>query len=552
LALQWPVLTSEPVFTRMNASVTAGMVVLGSYLTIQKRERFTGLAFITAGVCWPMIALDVYPGWGGYLAFLLGGGATFFTPLGWGILRYGRPRLAYRSERLYILLCALLTSGTGAAFSLFTKPEWVGLPAHARWPALVTNEVTRTVGAVLLCLGFQVLACYFLLLVRRMLREAPPTRKDAIRPLCIFGVAFGFGSSVVYIVATLDAGLLPLHRVATIIGAFALTLACGLGISMTRQDLMSTRLIDRLPNFRTPESVARYLKDILKDESVELLYLDPGSSSLIDADGRLRIAEQEIHSDRFHAWIWGSDGSRIGLLTAHPLMRNDKTTLASLARIVTILAENARLQAILRLRVEQLNAMRIAQQLAFEQAREQFHRDLHDGVQQTIAAARMDLDAFAEAATTEENQQAITQLDAKLRLALEEVHSLKEGTQPPELGFGLKPAVDRVVAELRLAARCQVTETDLGVLTIPVYYLIRESLTNVHKHARAGVVEVNVTTDGRMIYIVIRDNGVGGVVDCEHGGIDGMRHRVQELGGRFQIISPVGVGTTMKASVPCV
>jgi hypothetical protein len=81
LLLQWPALTSEPAFTRMNACVTAGMVVMGSYLTIQQRERFTGLAFITAGVCWPLIALDVYPGWGGYLAFLFGGGATLSVPL---------------------------------------------------------------------------------------------------------------------------------------------------------------------------------------------------------------------------------------------------------------------------------------------------------------------------------------------------------------------------------------------------------------------------------------------------------------------------------------
>lgn len=551
LLLQWPVLTSEPVFTRMNACVTAGMIALGSYLAIRKRERFTGLAFIVTAVCWPIIALDVYPGWGGYLAFVLGGGATFFVPLGWGILRYGRPRLAHRAERRYILLCALLTSGTAAAFSLFTTPELVGISARASWPTLVANEVARTVGAVLLCLGFQVLAWYFLLLVRRMLQEAPPTRRDAIRPLCIFGVAFGFGSSVVYTIATFDPDLLPLHTVAIVIGTFALTLTCGLGISIVRQDLLSARLIDSLPQSRTPDSVARYLKDILKDESVELLYMDP-HSNLIDGDGHRRLMDEELHSPRFHAWIRGSDGTRIGLLTAHPLMRNDTTTLASLARIVTILAENARLQAVLRMRVEQLSATRIAQRLAFEQAREQFHRDLHDGVQQTIAAARMDLDAFADAATAEDHQQAIAQLDAKLRLALEEVHNLKDGTQPPELRFGLKPAVDRAVADLRLAAQCRVTNTDLGVLTVPVYYLIRESLTNVHKHAQAGMVEIDVATDGRMINITIHDDGTGGATDREHGGIGGMRQRVEELGGRFEISSPAGMGTTMKASVPCV
>jgi signal transduction histidine kinase len=88
---------------------------------------------------------------------------------------------------------------------------------------------------------------------------------------------------------------------------------------------------------------------------------------------------------------------------------------------------------VLRLRVAQLTATRTAQQLAFEQAREEFRRDLHDGVQQTIAAARLDLDGLAEAETPEEREQAIAQLHVKLRFALDQVHSLKRGVDPPEL-----------------------------------------------------------------------------------------------------------------------
>jgi signal transduction histidine kinase len=427
----------------------------------------------------------------------------------------------------------------------------MGLPADANWPTLWADKRGYTIGAVLLCVGFQVLAVYFLLLVRRVLREAPPTRRDAIRPLCTFGVAFGFGSGLVFTVATFAPRVLPLHAVAGIIGAFALILTSGLGVSMARQNLLSARFVDRLPDSQTPESVARYLKEVLKDESVELLYVDPESAGLIDADGRHRPVEPELETHRFRSWVWGSDGSRIGLLTGQPLLENDKAALGSLRRIVTILAENARLQAVLRMRVAQLTATRAAQQFAFEQAREEFHRDLHDGVQQTIAAALLDLEGLAEADLPEKREQAIALLDAKLRIALEEVHSLKQGVRPPALQCGLTRAIDRVVAELRLVARIRITDADLGALTLPVYYLIREALTNVHKHAHAGMVEIDVATDGRTIDVEVRDDGVGGAADRGHGGIGGMRQRTVELGGHFTINSSAGVGTTVRVSVPC-
>jgi PAS domain S-box-containing protein len=250
---------------------------------------------------------------------------------------------------------------------------------------------------------------------------------------------------------------------------------------------------------------------------------------------------------RFHR----SDGAAIWTdLTVSPV-RNELDDPVYQLALLDDVSEQHQLQAALRMRVAQLTATRTAQQLAFEQAREEFYRDLHDGVQQTIAAARIDLDGFAEAEEPEEREQMLTQLHAKLGLALEQVHSLKKRVDPPELRFGLKPAIDRVIAELRLVARCQITDADLGVLTLPVYYLVRESLTNVHKHARAGLVEINVVTDGGTIDIAVWDDGIGGVTIPEHGGITGMRKRVEELGGQFEINSPISVGTTVKASIPC-
>lgn len=549
LLVQQPVLTDEPVYALVNAAVAASMVTLGSYLAIQQRERFTGLAFVVAGVSWPLITLDIHPGWGPWVSFVLGGGATFFPAVAWGVLRYGRPRLTHRSERLFLPVCAMLTTGNGVVFSLFAQPEWLGFPADANWPTVWPDAFAFTIAALWLTTGFNLLAVGFLLLVRQLLREASPMQRLEIRPLCLFGVALGIGSSAVFTVTTFAPDLLSFHALTIVVGVLALSCTAGLGVAMARREMRAARLVARLPSSRSPESVSRYLREVLQDRTAELLFVDPDSGLLVDAGGFRR--EGSGDTAQFREPIHDETGAEIAVLVGDPRLRDDTAALAPLRRIVTILADNARLQALLRMQVVQLTASRTAQQLAFVQAREQFHRDLHDGVQQTLAAARMDLDGIAEAGGPGERERMAADLQAKLALALDQVHSLKRGVQPPELRHGLKPAIDRAVADLRLDARCRITDADLGSLTLPVYYLVRESLTNVHKYAGSDRVDVDVLRDGDTVVVAVSDQGVGGAMVSPHGGIDGMRRRVEELGGRWELSSPVGGGTTLRASVPC-
>ena len=218
----------------------------------------------------------------------------------------------------------------------------------------------------------------------------------------------------------------------------------------------------------------------------------------------------------------------------------------SFAKVLAIVAENQQLHAVLRMRLAQLGAVRTAEQLAFERAREQFRRDLHDGVQQTIAAARMDLEGIRdEAGADTPVGAAAADLDGKLRLALEQIRSLKQGGLPPELSFGLDTAVDRTIAELRMAATIRIDADDLGMLTLPVYYLIREALTNTHKHAGPADARGRRRADGGgFVDVAVRDTGAGGATVAPGGGLAGLRDRVVELGGTLDVHSPPGAGTT--------
>ena len=78
-----------------------------------------------------------------------------------------------------------------------------------------------------------------------------------------------------------------------------------------------------------------------------------------------------------------------------------------------------------------------------------------------------------------------------------------------------------------------------------------EALTNVHKHAHATETLVRVHTANDELRLEIMDNGVGGAQPDPHGGgVTGMRARVSELGGRFELHSSPGNGTKVIAAWP--
>lgn len=122
----------------------------------------------------------------------------------------------------------------------------------------------------------------------------------------------------------------------------------------------------------------------------------PGRQILIDGSGRRRDLPDPARRDRFAQWILGTGGERVAVIVGDPMLRDDPAAVGSFAKVLSIVAENQQLHAVLRMRLVQLSALRTAERLAFDRAREQFRRDLHDGVQQTIAAARMDLDGIRD------------------------------------------------------------------------------------------------------------------------------------------------------------
>ena len=84
------------------------------------------------------------------------------------------------------------------------------------------------------------------------------------------------------------------------------------------------------------------------------------------------------------------------------------------------------------------------------------------------------------------------------------------------------------------------------------YYVAAEALANVAKYAGASGATVRVVEDeeAQAIVVEVTDDGVGGADPARGSGLEGLEDRVESLDGTFEIESPPGGGTRIRATIP--
>jgi PAS domain S-box-containing protein len=201
----------------------------------------------------------------------------------------------------------------------------------------------------------------------------------------------------------------------------------------------------------------------------------------------------------------------------------------------------------------QLTASRARLLTAGDDARRRVVRDLHDGAQQRLVHTIISL-KLARRALREGDGEAESLVGDALENAEQgnaELRNLAHGILPPALtSGGLRWGVDAMVGRLDLAVDVDVTSERFGEeIEASAYFFVAEALTNVVKHAHAGHAEVTASVEDGMLYVTVRDDGIGGA-DPGGRGVVGIADRVMALGGRLEIESPAGGGTLLTAELP--
>jgi signal transduction histidine kinase len=184
--------------------------------------------------------------------------------------------------------------------------------------------------------------------------------------------------------------------------------------------------------------------------------------------------------------------------------------------------------------------------------RQRVERNVHDGVQQRLLAAALLLRQANRTPTPD--RVLVARGAAEVETAIAELRALVRGMNPPELvRYGLSGAVaalaDRAGVPMTVDDRLAGAALPEQV-AVTAYFVVVEAVANIGKYAHAHAATATLARTGDRLVVTVCDDGAGGAGAQSGGGLAGLRERVESCGGTFDVTSPAGKGTTVRASLP--
>jgi PAS domain S-box-containing protein len=204
-----------------------------------------------------------------------------------------------------------------------------------------------------------------------------------------------------------------------------------------------------------------------------------------------------------------------------------------------------------------------------EEERKMMAMDLHDQMGQRLTAIYFELEMLQKMLLPNDIEQKVRteRLISSVAELADKVRKNITYLRPDILNFTvLAPVLERLIHEFKdRHPEIQVNFQALGLkrrlnpeIELVLFRTVQESLTNIAKHANATSVEVICTYNHPTVIIIIRDNGIGyspmtksSKNNPDRGlGLLSMKERIVSYGGKFDITSKPGKGTTIRAEIP--
>ena len=188
--------------------------------------------------------------------------------------------------------------------------------------------------------------------------------------------------------------------------------------------------------------------------------------------------------------------------------------------------------------------------------------DLHDEVGGNLSALKMLLShVWKKLPDTPYLSEQYLYLDQLVDKCIESIHKISFNLLPDVLEAGLPSALTFLVTEfthqtaIPCKFHCNLNSVSVDkTVAILLFRITQEALTNVRKHSQASAVEIHLYGSDSELQLEIIDNGCGipehQRYSSQSFGLQSMRERSAEFGGRLLIATSAGKGTLLSVRVP--
>jgi two-component system, NarL family, sensor histidine kinase UhpB len=198
---------------------------------------------------------------------------------------------------------------------------------------------------------------------------------------------------------------------------------------------------------------------------------------------------------------------------------------------------------------------------AQEKEREEIGKELHDNINQILAATKLYLEIVLTG-----NQELLPAAAKKsyenVNLAITEIRQLSKQLVPPALEEALSSALKELIGEFQSASgitlRIEIDKLEEDMLSgnvkLMLYRIVQEQINNIVKHSRAKNVTIKIETKFNEVNLLIVDDGVGFDTTKKQKGI-GLRNIASRVGfynGTIGIESQPGKGCTVEVAIPLI
>ena len=503
------------------ADLVVGLVLVTCGLIAWDRrpESWTGMLLTLAGVTW-FLGTFAGSGWPGFAEF----GGVFVT-LHWGPLVHGL--LGYPSGK-----------PTG----------WTARAAVGVGYALSVIAAAGDTAVASVALAAVVLAAA----LHRFRDATGPERQARLNALA---AAAAFSSVLLLSGATrlvgtsaaTNRGVLWAYQVVIVIVAVGLTADLVLG-RWTRSTVAG--LVVDLGEHGEPVSLRDRLSAALGDPSLVVGYRLPERDAYVDDTGQ-DVELPSAGSERVATIVWDGDEPVAALVHVRSAT-SDRDLLDAVAAAARIAVANARLQAEVRRRLEELEASRRRIVEAADAQRRRLESELRKGAEQRLTEVAALLGQLDEDRSGPAFRATLDETRAELERAQTELSEFARGIHPRVLAEGGLPAgLADLVRRAAVPVRLSVAD---GRFAPPVeaaaYFVCSEALANIGKYAEASEAALAVEEREGALVVSVRDDGRGGASVAAGSGLRGLADRVEALGGHLTVESPPGHGTLLVAELP--